>query len=54
MGANAIIQINDVPSPFECCMHFDMLISSQKDIVEIEKAYGKGDKADQNFCMRGD
>lgn len=31
-----------------------MVHSSQKDIIEVEKAYGKGDKADQNFCMRRD
>lgn len=35
-------------------MHFDIISLSQKDRVEVEEAYGKGDKTDQNFCMRRD
>lgn len=31
-----------------------MVSSSQNDMVEVEKAYGKGNKADQNFHMGRD
>lgn len=46
--------MNDVPLPCECCVHFDMINSSQKDVLEVEKAYENCDKADQDFCMRRD